>query len=114
MTKKLGKKIKFLREKCNLSRKELGDLVGINQSQVWEFENRYFKNPSAPIIASIARILNTTTELLVDDNKDIYNNKIDYEEESRKQIFFRKYERLNKRSKATLRGIVDVIDANNK
>ena len=114
MTKKLGKKIKFLREKCNLSRRELGDLVGINQSQVWEFENRHFKNPSAPIIVSIAKILNTTTEILIDDNQDIYNKSIDYEEEARKQIFFRKYERLNKKSKVTLQGIVDVIDANNQ
>ena len=87
MTKKLGKKLKFLRERCNLSRKELGDLVGINQSQVWEFENRYFKNPSAPIIASMARILNTSTEFLVDD-KQLFQETSDNSIEETKNVYF--------------------------
>lgn len=114
MTKKLGEKIKFLREKCKLSRKELGDMVGINQSQVWEFENRYFKNPSAPIISSIAKILNTSTEILVDDNQPIYEKNINYVKEAQERIFFRKYEKLNPKNKLTLQKIIDIIDDNNE
>jgi transcriptional regulator with XRE-family HTH domain len=60
----LGDRIKAARELRGMGQEELAHLIGKHQKQIWEYEaNRV--QPSAAVVAAIAKELETTTDYLL-------------------------------------------------
>ncbi|WP_196593860.1 helix-turn-helix domain-containing protein [Pectinatus sottacetonis] len=59
----LGKRLRNLRIKKNISQKELADLVGVNRTTIGKYELKNVR-PAYEILEKICRILNTTPEYL--------------------------------------------------
>lgn len=61
---KLGERIQSLRIKCNLTQKELSDLIGVSVVSIggWESGTR---NPSAGAIVALAKAFNVSTDYLL-------------------------------------------------
>lgn len=68
--KKLGAKIKALREQARLSQKELSDLLTISRVSLSQLENGERKITAEEIV-KLAKIFNTTSDILLDIKKDI-------------------------------------------
>ena len=70
----LGEKIKYLRNKSNLSQKELGVFVGYSDKVVskWE-QNKCF--PPLTTVLKLARFFGTTTDKLIDEAYDLEQEK---------------------------------------
>ena len=68
--KKLGAKIKSLREQAKLSQEELADLVKIGRVSLSQVENGERKL-AAEEIAQLAKIFNITSDMLLDLEKDV-------------------------------------------
>ena len=68
MPTSLREKLKALRKQKGLSFDELARLSGASKSYLWELENRVERKPSAEKLVDIARVLDTTTDYLVDEN----------------------------------------------
>jgi len=68
--KRLGAKIKSLREQANLSQEELADLVKIGRVSLSQVESGERKL-TAEEIAQLAKIFNITSDILLDLEKDI-------------------------------------------
>jgi len=60
----IGQRIKHLREKKELTQKQLADLVGITEASLSRYEND-LREPKAEIVSRIAKALNTTTDFLL-------------------------------------------------
>lgn len=60
----LGGRVKFLRLTKGWSGAELGRKCGFSQNTVWSLENNQVKEPSANLLWSLARALETTPEYL--------------------------------------------------
>lgn len=61
----LGVRVKHLRKNAGLTQKELADKVGVDQSTISDLENGVTQNPSASVVASIAKALGTSPEFLL-------------------------------------------------
>ena len=68
--KKLGMKIKSIREQVDLSQEKLANLLGISRVSLSQVENGERKI-SAEEIAALAKIFNLSSDLLLDLEKDI-------------------------------------------
>ena len=68
--KKLGIKIKNLREQIGLSQEKLAKLIGINRISLSQIENGK-RHTSAEEIAKLSRIFNISTDMLFDLEQDI-------------------------------------------
>jgi transcriptional regulator with XRE-family HTH domain len=68
--KKLGIKIKALREKADLAQEKLADLLGISRVSLSQLENGERKI-SAEEIAVLAKVFNLSSDILLDLEKDI-------------------------------------------
>ena len=102
MSNQLGDKVKALRKDKGLTLEELATEIGAGKSYIWELENRGVKRPSAEKLAAIAKVLDTTTEYLVD------NELTEPNDELRRVAFFRKFDRLDPEDQEK---IADIIDA---
>ncbi|MDI3478547.1 MAG: hypothetical protein PWQ59_2072 [Thermoanaerobacterium sp.] len=60
----IGQRIKHLREKKELTQKQLADLVGITEASLSRYEND-LREPKAEILSRIAKALDTTTDFLL-------------------------------------------------
>ena len=68
--KKLGTKIKNIREQTGLSQEKLADLLGISRVSLSQVENGERKI-SVEEIAILAKVFNLSSDLLLDLEKDI-------------------------------------------
>jgi transcriptional regulator with XRE-family HTH domain len=100
MPASLREKLKELRKKKGYSLDELARLSGASKSYLWELENRDERKPSAEKLIDIARVLDTTTDYLVDDNAAFDDNQV-------KEAFFRKFNKLDDDTKGR---VMDMID----
>lgn len=96
----LAEKLKLLRKKKGFSLDQLSTLSGASKSYLWELENRDERRPSAEKLIDIARVLDTTTDYLVDD-------KATFDDDTAKEVFFRKFNRLDDDTKGK---VMDMID----
>jgi transcriptional regulator with XRE-family HTH domain len=96
----LAKKLKHLRTKKGYSLDQLATLSGASKSYLWELENREERKPSAEKLIEIARVLDTTTDYLVDD-------KATFDDDKAKEVFFRKFNRLDDDTKGR---VMDMIN----
>jgi transcriptional regulator with XRE-family HTH domain len=97
----LREKLKKLRAEKEWSLDELARLSGASKSYLWELENRDERKPSAEKLIDIARVLGVTTEYLLDD-------KAEFDDAQVKEVFFRKFNRLEDEDKTK---IVQIMDA---
>ncbi|MGO1074782.1 helix-turn-helix domain-containing protein [Inquilinus sp. CA228] len=97
----LSEKLKYFRKKNAWSLDDLATKSGASKSYLWELENRPERKPSAEKLIDIARVLDITTEYLLDD-------KASFDDEQVKEVFFRKFNRLDDGDKSR---IMDMIDA---
>ena len=72
--KTIGEKLLILREERNLKQKELAELAGITEATLSRYENGK-REPKGEIISRLAKILNVTTDYLLNDEDS--NKKID-------------------------------------
>lgn len=100
MPASLREKLKELRKKKGYSLDELARLSGASKSYLWELENRDERKPSAEKLIDIARVLDTTTDYLVDDNAAFDDKQV-------KEAFFRKFNKLDDDTKGR---VMDMID----
>ncbi len=100
MPASLREKLKELRKRKGYSLDELARLSGASKSYLWELENRDERKPSAEKLVDIARILDTTTDYLVDDNAGFDDAQV-------KEAFFRKFNKLDDDTKGR---VMDMID----
>src|SRR3954469_19438383 len=96
----LGEKLKRLRNNKGYSLDQLATLSGASKSYLWELENRDERRPSAEKLIDIARVLDTTTDYLVDD-------KATFDDDAEKEVFFRKFNRLDDDTKGR---VMDMIE----
>lgn len=75
--KEIGPKIRTLRKRRNITQEKLSELSGISTQHLCRIENTV-RNPSLETIYRIAYALETTPEILLGIEKDIY---INYEDE---------------------------------
>lgn len=97
----LRDKLKKLRKDKELSLDELARLSGASKSYLWELENRESTKPSAEKLTEIARVLSVTTEYLLDD-------KAEFDDAQVKEVFFRKFTRLEADDKDKILNIMDM------
>jgi transcriptional regulator with XRE-family HTH domain len=100
MPASLGDKLKALRKQKGYSLDELARLSGASKSYLWELENRDDRKPSAEKLADIARVLDTTTDYLTDENATFDDAQV-------KEAFFRKFNKLDEDTKGR---VMDMID----
>jgi len=100
MRASLREKLKELRKRKGYSLDELARLSGASKSYLWELENRDERKPSAEKLVDIARVLDTTTDYLVDDNAGFDDAQV-------KEAFFRKFNKLDDDTKGR---VMDMID----
>ena len=67
----LGEKLTLLRNRKNLSKKDLGELAGIHAVTISKYEHNQMI-PSLEAIAKLAKALNSSTDYLILD-KELYN-----------------------------------------
>ena len=100
MPTSLREKLKALRKQKGLSFDELARLSGASKSYLWELENRVERKPSAEKLVDIARVLDTTTDYLVDENASFDDAQV-------KEAFFRKFNKLDDDTKER---VMDMIE----
>lgn len=74
----LGEKIKFYRNKLNLSQEELANKCGLSRNAIYNYENNK-RNPAISILLAIAENLNMSVSDLLDnsDSVNLYANKLE-------------------------------------
>jgi transcriptional regulator with XRE-family HTH domain len=104
----LGTKIKQLRESHGYTLERLAELADSSKSYIWELENKAPPRPSAEKLSKIAEKLNVTIEYLLDSDGSVSV------EEANDARFYRKYQRLDEKTKEKIRSIVDLWDDDNE
>lgn len=101
MPSTLGEKLKELRRQKKFSLDELAKHSGASKSYLWELENRPDRKPSAEKLIDIARVLDVTTDYLIDDNATFDDAQV-------KEVFFRKFNTLDAETKVRVMDMIDV------
>ena len=96
-----GDRLRELRKGKGLSLDRLAEATGSSKSYLWELENREVPRPSGEKLSALARALDTTVGILVDDKTDPEAAPL------QDQVFFRKFQELDKDSQERIRQIVD-------
>ena len=104
MTTALGAKIKELREEKGYTLEKLAILTDSSKSYIWELENKAPPRPSAEKISKIADQLGVTTEYLLDNQATISV------EDAADARFYRKYQKMDEKTKAKIRSFVELWD----
>ena len=104
MSTALGSKIKELRESKGYTLEKLADLTDSSKSYIWELENKNPPRPSAEKISKIAEQLGVTIEYLMDSEASITV------EDATDARFYRKYQQMDRKTKAKIRSFVDLWD----
>lgn len=66
---KLSEKVKIFRKNLNLSQKDLGKKVGIDQKQICRYETGE-SDPPIDILKKLAEVFGVTVDFLLNDSKD--------------------------------------------
>lgn len=104
----LGTKIKQLRESHGYTLEKLAELSDSSKSYIWELENKAPPRPSAEKLSKIAERLSVTIEYLLDSEGCVSV------EDASDVSFYRKYQRLDVKTKEKIRSIVDLWDDDNE
>lgn len=98
----LGSKIRELRDNKGYTLEKLAELSGSSKSYIWELENKTAPRPSAEKLSKIAHQLGVTIEYLVDEDANITV------EDATDSSFYRKYKKMDDKTKAKIRAMVDL------
>jgi transcriptional regulator with XRE-family HTH domain len=66
----IGDKVKLLRKKIKMTQQELAEAAGLSFTFINYLENGKRKNPSQDTIAALAKALNTSSEFLVEGERN--------------------------------------------
>lgn len=99
----LGERVRELRRKKGLTLEALAERIGSSKSYIWEIENKDIARPSAEKLHQIAVTLDTTSEYLLATEEVT-------KEDATDQAFYRKYQRMNPKSKERLREMLNILD----
>jgi len=102
MTETIGKKIKALRQKKGYTLDQLAEKAGCSKSYVWELENKTPPRPSAEKLSSVAKALDVTLDYFIGEMVP--------EEDAVDEMFYRRYRKMDVRTKEKIRKIIDVWD----
>jgi hypothetical protein len=61
----IGKKLKMLRTKFNLTQEDIAKLLNVKRETIHKYENDIIKNIKYETVVKLAKIFNTTTEYLL-------------------------------------------------
>ncbi len=67
---RIGEKLRVLRERQELTSRELGSVLGVSNSYIIRIENGK-KRPSIDLVAKIARFFNVSTDQLILDELEL-------------------------------------------
>lgn len=100
----LGSKIKALREEKGYTLDKFAELTKSSKSYVWEVENKEEgqQRPSAEKISVFAKVLGVTIEYLLDDENALTK------ESAEDAHFYRNYQKMDEKTKAKIRTMVDL------
>ena len=104
MPTELGSKIKELRGKKGYTLEKLAELTASSKSYIWELENKPQPKPSADKISKIAKTLEVTIEYLIGNEKNISV------EDATDAVFYRKYQKMDDKTKEKIRSFMDLWD----
>jgi len=104
MSTDLGSKIKKLREEKGYTLEKLAELTDSSKSYIWELENKAPPRPSADKISKIADQLGVTMDYLLSDQSE------EFVEDAADAHFYRKYKKMDEKTKKKLRSLVDLWD----
>ncbi|MDP2142248.1 MAG: helix-turn-helix transcriptional regulator [Gammaproteobacteria bacterium] len=97
----LGSKIKKLRDEKGYTLEKLADLAESSKSYIWELENKAPPRPSAEKLSKIAEHLGVTIEYLLDSDSGITK------EAAEDAHFYRKYQKMDEKTKDMLKAMVN-------
>ena len=90
MANALGDKIRKLRKDKGLTLEQLAQKTESSKGYIWELENRDTRKPSAEKLMKIAKVLDVTTEFLLDKKKSKHDD-----DDVLKEALFRNFEKLD-------------------
>jgi transcriptional regulator with XRE-family HTH domain len=97
----MGDKIKALRKDKKLSLDKLAAMTGLSKSYIWDLENKKLSNPTINKITRIASALDVTNEYLTNVGANLTDK-------DKKEVFFRKFEKLAKIDQKRLMALIDM------
>lgn len=100
----LGSKIKELRSSKGYTLEKLAELTNSSKSYIWELENKHPPRPSAEKVSKIAEQLGVTIEYLLDNEENITL------EDATDARFYRKYQKMDVKTKEKIRSFMDLWD----
>lgn len=103
MSTPLGERVREARLAKGLTLEALAEKVESSKSYMWQIENKDVARPSAEKLQQIAKVLDTTAEYLLAVETVT-------QEDATDTAFFRKYQRMNPRSKERLREMLKILD----
>ena len=70
-----AKRLKETRKECNVSARELGEVLGINKATIHRYEKADFQSVKSATLKAIAEYLNVNPDYLIGatDNKHVVN-----------------------------------------
>lgn len=104
MPTELGSRIKELRDKKGYTLEKLAELTQSSKSYIWELENKSPPRPSADKVSKIANKLGVTIDYLIGNEASITV------ESATDARFYRKYQKMDDKTKEKIRTIVDMWD----
>jgi len=102
----LGKRILKLRKEKNLSQSDLAAKAGISYAQIGRYEIKGGQ-PPAEVLKKIADALDTTTDFLINGNKDEKAKAALKDAELLQQ--FKAVEQLDEKDRTTIKDIIDAF-----
>lgn len=66
----IGKKIRTLRERHNISIRQLGNAIGVSHTYVLKIENGD-RRPSIDVVAALSRYFSVSTDVLILDELEL-------------------------------------------
>ena len=108
MASQLGIKIRAERKRNGLTLDRLGELTDSSKSYIWELENKDDVNPSGEKLSKLAEALKVTVEFLLNDNQE---KQTEYDN---KNVFFRRYEKLDSAKQAALNSLLEYLERESK
>jgi transcriptional regulator with XRE-family HTH domain len=102
MATSLGEKIRELRKKKGFTLDQLAEASESSKSYIWELENKDPPRPSGEKLALIATALDVTPDYLLGVEPEV--------ESAEDKAFFRKYQKMDARTKTQIREMLDIIN----
>ena len=104
----LGNKVKELREKCELTQKQLADKSGITQATISRIESGSVKELKSDALIRLSNALNVTIDFLVGKTNKLSSSEI-IDNDKDANFIFRGFEKLSEGNKKQLKDYVDFL-----